>query len=36
LRISRDGVEQRDVGAMEAIVQRVAQQVAYEASEKCD
>jgi hypothetical protein len=36
LRITRDGVEEYDVGAMEELIQRAAQQVAYDASEKCD
>jgi hypothetical protein len=36
LRISHNGVGQHDVGAMEALIQRAAQQVAHEASEKCD
>ncbi|MBQ0820613.1 hypothetical protein KBI52_10395 [Microvirga sp. HBU67558] len=32
LRISRDGVEQHDLEAMEALIERVAQQVALNAS----
>lgn len=36
LRISRGGVEQQDVGTMEALIQCVAHQVAHDANEKCD
>jgi hypothetical protein len=36
LQITRNRVEQHDVGGMEALIQRAAQQVAYDASERCD